>query len=140
MLREFTRQHGVVLIFDEVVTGFRVSRAEGNSGIGPRRHWRRSSPQGHPRSARFPGHKDIRPREDLHQGTFNANPLSAARVAALEIVGTTDAYTRANRYSDPQSRRINEVFEEELVTWAAHRMFALAVCWGVIREGVRSVK
>ena len=61
-------------------------------------------------------------------------------VAALEIVGTTDAYARANRYSDPQSRRINEVFEEEHVPWAAYRIFALAVCWGLIREGLRSVK
>ena len=36
-----------------------------------------------------------------HQGTFNANPLSAAAgIAALEIVGTTDACARANRYGD----------------------------------------
>src|SRR6202045_1687265 len=36
-LRELTRQHGVVLIFDEVVTGFRVSPggAPGEYGIRP---------------------------------------------------------------------------------------------------------
>ena len=60
-----------------------------------------------------------------HQGTFNANPLSAAAgVAALQIVGTTDACARANRYSDSLCRRINEVFEEEHVPWAAYRMFS----------------
>jgi len=60
-----------------------------------------------------------------HQGTFNANPLSAAAgVAALEIVGTTDACSRANRYADTMRRRLNEVFEEEHVPWAAYGMFS----------------
>lgn len=54
-----------------------------------------------------------------HPGTFNANPLSAAAaVAALKVVGTTDACSRANRYGEELRRRINEVFEEERVPWA----------------------
>src|SRR5262249_7146274 len=58
-----------------------------------------------------------------HQGTFNANPLSAAAgVAALEIVGTTDACARANRYADSLRRQINEAFEEEHVPWAPYGM------------------
>jgi glutamate-1-semialdehyde 2,1-aminomutase len=60
-----------------------------------------------------------------HQGTFNANPLSAAAgVAALEIVGTTDACARANRYAEDLRRQINEVFEEDHVPWAAYGMFS----------------
>jgi glutamate-1-semialdehyde 2,1-aminomutase len=60
-----------------------------------------------------------------HQGTFNANPLSAAAgVAALEIVGTTDACARANRYADTLRQRINEVFEEERVPWAVYGAFS----------------
>src|SRR6202008_1579152 len=59
------------------------------------------------------------------QGTFNANPLSAAAgVAVLEVVGTTDACARANRYADMLRRRMNEVFEEEHVPWAAYGMFS----------------
>ena len=65
-------------------------------------------------------------REKIHHpGTFNANPLSAAAgVAALEVVGTTDACARANRYGDTLRQRINEVFEEEHVPWAAYGTFS----------------
>jgi glutamate-1-semialdehyde 2,1-aminomutase len=60
-----------------------------------------------------------------HQGTSNANPLSAAAgVAALETVGTTDTCAAANPYADTMLRRINEVFEEEHVLWAAYGMFS----------------
>jgi glutamate-1-semialdehyde 2,1-aminomutase len=66
-------------------------------------------------------------REKIHHpGTFNANPLSAATgVAALEVVGTTDACARANRYGAELRRRINEVFEEERVPWAAYGTFSM---------------
>ncbi|MGA8550745.1 MAG: aspartate aminotransferase family protein, partial [Stellaceae bacterium] len=58
--------------------------------------------------------------------TFNANPLSAAAgVAALAIVGTTDACARANRYGETLRRRINEAFEEERVPWAAYGTFSM---------------
>ena len=61
-----------------------------------------------------------------HPGTFNANPLSAAAgAAALEIVGTTDACARANRYGETLRRHINEVFEEERVPWAAYGTFSM---------------
>ena len=61
-----------------------------------------------------------------HPGTFNANPLSAAAgVAALEIVGSTDACARANRYGETLRRRINEVFEEERAPWAAYGTFSM---------------
>jgi glutamate-1-semialdehyde 2,1-aminomutase len=45
-------------------------------------------------------------------------------VAALEIVGTTDACARANRDGETLRRRINEVFEEEHVPWAAYGTFS----------------
>src|SRR5690348_4156948 len=136
-LRELTRQHGVVLIFDEVVTGFRVSPggAQAEYGIRPDLTTLAKILAGGLPGGAVAGRKDIldlldfqvtkaSDREKIsHQGTFNANPLSAAAgVAALEIVGTTDACARANRYSDALCRRINEVFEEEHVPWAAYRM------------------
>ena len=138
-LRELTRQHGVVLIFDEVVTGFRVSPggAQAEYGIRPDLTTLAKILAGGLPGGAVAGRKDIldlldfqvtkaSDREKIsHQGTFNANPLSAAAgVAALEIVGTTDACARANRYSDTLCRRINEVFEEEQVPWAAYGMFS----------------
>ncbi|MBV8121879.1 MAG: aminotransferase class III-fold pyridoxal phosphate-dependent enzyme, partial [Alphaproteobacteria bacterium] len=138
-LRELTRQHGVLLIFDEVVTGFRVSPggAQAEYGITPDLTTLAKILAGGLPGGAVTGRKDIldlldfeitraADREKItHQGTFNANPLSAAAgVAALEIVGTTDACARANRYAETLRRRINEVFEEERVPWATYGMFS----------------
>ena len=128
VLRELTRQHGVLLIFDEVVTGFRVSPggAQAEYGIKPDLTTLAKILSGGLPGGAVTGRKDIldlldfqvtkaADREKInHPGTFNANPLSAAAgVAALEVVGTTDACARANRYGDDLRRGINEVFEEE---------------------------
>jgi len=138
-LRELTRQHGVLLIFDEVVTGFRVSPggAQVEYGIRPDLSTLAKILAGGLPGGAITGRKDIldlldfqvtkaADREKIsHQGTFNANPLSAAAgVAALEIVGTTDACARANRYGETLRRRINEVFEEERVPWAVYGAFS----------------
>ena len=138
-LRELTRQHGVLLIFDEVVTGFRVSPggAQVEYGIRPDLTTLAKILAGGLPGGAVAGRKDIldlldfqvtkaADREKIsHQGTFNANPLSAAAgVAALEIVGTTDACARANRYAETLRRRINEVFEEERVPWAVYGAFS----------------
>ena len=138
-LRELTRQHGVLLIFDEVVTGFRVSPggAQAEYCIRPDLTTLAKILAGGLPGGAITGRKDIldlldfqvtkaADREKIsHQGTFNANPLSAAAgVAALEIVGTTDACARANRYAETLRRRINEVFEEERVPWAVYGAFS----------------
>ena len=138
-LRELTRQHGVVLIFDEVVTGFRVSPggAQAEYGIRPDLTTLAKILAGGLPGGAVAGRKDIldlldfqitkaADREKItHQGTFNANPLSAAAgVAALEIVGDDRRLCAANRYADTMRRRINEVFEEEHVPWAAYGMFS----------------
>src|SRR6266566_2363254 len=138
-LRELTRQHGVVLIFDEVVTGFRVSPggAQAEYGIRPDLTTLAKILAGGLPGGAVAGRKDIldlldfqvtkaSDREKIsHQGTFNANPLSAAAgVAALEIVGATDSCARANRYGNTLRQRINEVFEEEHVPWAAYGSFS----------------
>ena len=129
----------MVLIFDEVVTGFRVSPggAQAEYGIRPDLTTLAKILAGGLPGGAVAGRKDIldlldfqvtksADREKItHQGTFNANPLSAAAgLAALEIVGTTDACAAANRYADTMRRRINEVFEEEHVPWAAYGMFS----------------
>jgi glutamate-1-semialdehyde 2,1-aminomutase len=138
-LRELTRQYGVVLIFDEVVTGFRVSPggAQAEYGIRPDLTTLAKILAGGLPGGAVAGRKDIldlldfqvtkaSEREKIsHQGTFNANPLSAAAgVAALEIVGTTDACARANRFGETLRRRINEIFEEDHVPWAAYGTFS----------------
>jgi glutamate-1-semialdehyde 2,1-aminomutase len=139
-LRQLTRRHGVLLIFDEVVTGFRVSPggAQAEYGITPDLTTLAKIMAGGLPGGAVTGRKEIldlldfqvtkaADREKIHHpGTFNANPLSAAAgVAALEVVGTTDACARANRYGEELRRRINEVFEEEHVPWATYGTFSM---------------
>src|SRR5438270_441434 len=139
-LRELTRQHGVVLIFDEVVTGFRVSPggAQAEYGIRPDLTTLAKVLAGGLPGGAVAGRKEIldlldfqvtkaADREKIaHPGTFNANPLSAsAGIACLKIVAETDACARANQYSDDLRKRLNEVFEEERVPWAAYGTFSM---------------
>jgi glutamate-1-semialdehyde 2,1-aminomutase len=139
-LRELTRQHGVVLIFDEVVTGFRVAPggAQAEYGIRPDLTTLAKIMAGGLPGGAVAGRKDILDLLDFavaretgrekiaHQGTYNANPLSAAAgIAALAIVATGDACARANRFGETLRRRANEVFEEEQVPWAAYGTFSM---------------
>ena len=90
-LREITARRGVLLIFDEVVTGFRVSKGGAQERYGVRPDLTTLAkilagglPGGATGGRRellnvlaFP--PDVDPRRRIgHPGTFNANPLSAA--------------------------------------------------------------
>ena len=105
-LREQTRDRGVLLIFDEVVTGFRVAPggAQAEYGIRPDLTTLAKIMAGGLPGGAVAGRKDILDLLDFevaraagrekiaHQGTYNANPLSAAAgIATLQIVATGDA-------------------------------------------------
>ncbi len=56
-----------------------------------------------------------------HQGTFNANPLSAAAgVATLELLKSTDAIARAHAAAAQIRDGMNGVLAEAGVPWAAY--------------------
>ncbi len=111
-LRELTRRYGVVLIFDEVVTGFRVSRggAQGHYGITPDMSTHAKILGGGLPGGGVTGKAEIIDMIQLsddpgfnstrrvgHNGTFNANPLSAAAgIKALQLVAETDVNERAD--------------------------------------------
>ena len=92
-LRELTRQHGVVLIFDEVVTGFRVSPggAQAEYGIRPDLTTLAKILAGGLPGGAVAGRKDIldlldfqvtkscRPREDLASGHVQRQPALGRR-------------------------------------------------------------
>ena len=138
-LRRLTAEHGVLLIFDEVVNGFRVAPggAQEAYGIRPDLTTLAKILAGGLPGGAVTGRKDILDLLDFqatrgagrekiaHPGTFNANPLSAAAgIACLRIVRETDACARANRFGEALRRRLNEVFEEERVPWAAYGTFS----------------
>jgi len=134
-LREVTRKRGVVLIFDEVITGFRWSRggAQARFGITPdlcvlAKILAGGLPGGAVAGAKAimdqldPAAAKAASREKIgHQGTFNANPLSAAAaVATLGIVETTDACERAEAAAAAIRDGMRRVLIEEDVPWGVY--------------------
>ncbi len=138
-LREATEENEALLIFDEVVTGFRVSPggAQGEFGITPDLTTFAKILAGGLPGGALAGRRDLLDHLDFeaasvdrrekinHQGTYNANPVSAAAGAEmLRIVGSTDACARANDVGERLRARLNEVLSEEKVPWAAYGTFS----------------
>lgn len=133
-LREATAEHGIVLIFDEVVTGFRVSPggAQGHYGVTPDLTSLAKILAGGLPGGAVVGRKDILDLLDFeqaqqsgrekvqHQGTFNANPVSAAAgIACLEIIADGEACAIATARAQHLQSMLNSVFAGEDVPWAA---------------------
>ena len=124
-LREVTSRHGAVLIFDEVVTGFRISPggAQASLGVTPDLTTLAKILGGGLPGGGVAGRRDILDmiahqedpawddvRRVAHPGTFNANPLSAAAgIAALELVATGDPNARADRAAARIRRELNNL-------------------------------
>jgi glutamate-1-semialdehyde 2,1-aminomutase len=139
VLRDLTKQAGALLIFDEVVTGFRVSPGgvQAALGIMPDMTTLAKILSGGLPGGAVVGRKDIMDWLDFkvskaaghekiaHPGTFNANPVSAAAgIATLEILAGTDACARANAFGETIRGKMNEVLEEEKVKWAVHGSYS----------------
>ena len=119
-LRDITEQNGVVLIFDEVVTGFRVAKggAQDLYGVTPDMTTMAKILGGGLPGGAVAGKADIinmieggndPSRRVAHNGTFNANPLSAvAGIRALELVQTSDVNERAAAMGERLKSGINE--------------------------------
>ncbi len=131
-LREATRSRGVVLIFDEVITGFRWSRggAQARIGVIPDVTVLAKILAGGLPGGAVAGAKDILDQLDPvaakaagrekigHQGTFNANPLCAAAGAAtLSLLETDDACARAEATAQELRSGMRRVLVEEGVPW-----------------------
>ncbi|MCC7425353.1 MAG: aspartate aminotransferase family protein [Alphaproteobacteria bacterium] len=138
LLRELTRRRGVVLIFDEVVTGFRVSPggAQAEYGIVPDMTLLAKILAGGLPGGAVVGRRDImealdfvatakKGREKIHHpGTYNANPLSAAAgVATLEIIRDTDANARARAYAQRWRDGVRAIVIEEGLPWGVYGTF-----------------
>ncbi len=115
-LRQATQKKGVVLIFDEVISGFRFAPggAQEYFGVTPDLTALAKILAGGMPGGAVAGQAEIMDRIafrgegewDRHQrvshaGTFNANPLAAAAgIATLERIGDGDAQRRANRMGE----------------------------------------
>jgi len=134
-LREITAERGIVLLFDEVVTGFRVSPAgaQGHYGVTPDVATFAKIVAGGLPGGCVAGRKDLLDHLDFdickaqgiekvgHQGTYNANPVcAAAGIAALTEIASTDACEHATSQAARLRAGANDVFAAHGVPWACY--------------------
>jgi glutamate-1-semialdehyde 2,1-aminomutase len=135
-LREMTLKLGVVLIFDEVVTGFRYAPggAQQYFGVNPDLSCFAKILAGGLPGGAVGGKKEImeylefkedphwnRHRKILHPGTFNANPLSAAAgVATLKIINQGEVIPKANENATNLRIALNEVIRGHKINWCVY--------------------
>ncbi len=139
-LREIATAAGVLLIFDEVISGFRVSPggAQAHYGVTPdMTTLAKILAGGYPGAAvagradvfeplnyRGEGESLLGPRVP-HQGTFNASPVSAAAgIATLRILRDTDAVEKANRTAETIRAALNEVCRRKGSPWCVYGEFS----------------
>jgi glutamate-1-semialdehyde 2,1-aminomutase len=134
-LRAATRRRGVLLIMDEVITGFRWSRggAQSRHGITPDLCVLAKILAGGLPGGAVAGSRDVMDQLDPaaakaarrekigHQGTFNANPLcAAAAVATLTLVETTTACAQAEATAEAIRNGMRRILVEEQVPWGIY--------------------
>jgi glutamate-1-semialdehyde 2,1-aminomutase len=126
-LRDLTTRHGAVLIFDEVITGFRYAPggAQAYFGVTPDMTTLAKIVAGGLPGAAVVGKKVLMAmmahREDAtwnrservaQNGTFNSNPVcAAAAIATLEIVADGSLHARANKVGDELRAGIVDVMK-----------------------------
>jgi glutamate-1-semialdehyde 2,1-aminomutase len=106
-LREATREHGALLVFDEVITGFRVGRggAQELYGVEPDLTVLGKVLGGGLPAAALGGGRELMerlaPAGDVYQaGTLSGNPLAVAAGLATLRELEADAYTRLGALTD----------------------------------------
>ncbi len=134
-LREITRKHDTLLIFDEVITGFRWSRggAQKRFGITPDLTILAKIVAGGLPGGAVAGRAAILDQLDAqtmkqagrekigHQGTFNANPLcAAAATTTLSIIERGDACERAEATAEEIRSGMRKILVEEGVAWGVY--------------------
>ncbi len=119
-LRKLSERFGVVLIFDEVVTGFRwgTGGAQEVLGVTPDvTCLAKISAGGMPGGAlvgkaEFMKHFEFGGAKVLHYGTFNASPLTAAAaIATIEAIRDSDAVAHADAAAAELRDGMNDIFE-----------------------------
>jgi glutamate-1-semialdehyde 2,1-aminomutase len=127
-LRALATRHNAVLIFDEVITGFRYSPggAQQYYNVTPDLTTLAKIVAGGLPGGALTGKREImsmiafrgdpdwdRSQRVAHAGTFNANPLSAAAgIATLELCADGSLQSRASKTGDELRGRLSEVMKK----------------------------
>ncbi|MEM3536694.1 MAG: aspartate aminotransferase family protein [Candidatus Bathyarchaeia archaeon] len=127
-LREICDEKGTLLIFDEVITGFRLAPGGAQQYYGVKADivvFGKILGGGFPIGA-FCGRKEVmerlnsliyeRPHYSFHGGTFTANPITmTAGLATLRILEDGQLIRKLNAFGDKIREQLNEIFEENHV-------------------------
>jgi glutamate-1-semialdehyde 2,1-aminomutase len=135
-LRELCTKYDKLLIFDEVISGFRVSPggAQAHYGVTPDLTTLAKILAGGLPGGCCAGRADvlayIEPRPGKpkmkHPGTYNANPLSAAAgVATLKRIATGEPCRLANEAGRTLRNELNALFEARNWPWVAYGDFSM---------------
>jgi len=123
-LRELCNEHDALLIFDEVITGFRLAPGGAQQYYNVKADltvFGKILGGGFPVGA-FSGRKEImerlnpliypRPKYSFHGGTFTANPITmAAGLATLKILEDGRSIAEINKAGDKIRKEIANIFE-----------------------------
>jgi len=129
-LREITEQNGCLLIFDEVISGFRTCYGgyQNRINIIPDLTTLGKIIGGGLPVGAYGGRKEIMdrvaPEGDVYQaGTLSGNPLAmAAGAATLRILKNNDRYNAIESMGDLLTRGLKNVFKEHKYNYALNRI------------------
>jgi glutamate-1-semialdehyde 2,1-aminomutase len=145
ILREETQKRGVLLIFDEVMTGFRVARGGAQSlfGISPDLTCLGKIIGGGMPVGAYGGKREIMervaPSGPVYQaGTLSGNPVAmAAGVATLQALGAPGFYEALDKTSEKLARGLEEAASEAKIGVVVKRAGSMLGCFFTDQEDVR---
>ncbi|HET7235799.1 MAG TPA: glutamate-1-semialdehyde 2,1-aminomutase [Actinomycetota bacterium] len=140
-LRALCTEHGALLIFDEVITGFRIgyAGAQGRFGVAPDLTVLGKVMGGGFPCAAFGGRRDVMdhlaPTGPVYQaGTLSGNPVAvAAGIAALDLAAATDPYPGLERTATALVRGIGHALDGVTINRAGS-MFSPFFSAGPVRD------
>ncbi|MDB5345009.1 MAG: hemL1 [Schlesneria sp.] len=136
-LRELCTKYGVILIFDEVISGFRVhpGGSQAHYGVTPDMTTLAKILAGGLPGGALVGRADLLEaiafgnrygKKMKHPGTYNGNPLSAAAgCAALDAIADGKPCQRANELARDLRGRLNQLFAQRNALWVAYGEFSM---------------
>ncbi|AFY40093.1 Glutamate-1-semialdehyde 2,1-aminomutase [[Leptolyngbya] sp. PCC 7376] len=139
-LRELTLHYGVVLIFDEIITGFRVhpGGAQTYHQITPDLTTLAKVVAGGLPGGAVAGRQEIlnliskkvqkktlKSTKVSHLGTFNANPVSAsAGIAMLTAIKTRKPHKHINELANYFRQQLNQIIDDNHLDWVVYGEFS----------------
>jgi glutamate-1-semialdehyde 2,1-aminomutase len=129
-LRQITESNGSLLIFDEVITGFRLTYGgyQNIAGIKPDLTTLGKIIGGGLPVGAYGGRKDIMervsPEGDVYQaGTLSGNPLAmAAGIKTLSILKKSDCYERLDKMGSLLVEQIMDILKKKKLGYSVNRM------------------